>query len=191
MESIYINALTPFVQLRYLYLAKMDNKFDPKYSVDMVLDRKDKEHAKFIKELMELNKKAGEELLDGITKGKKDYRIKDIFKEEEDADGKPTGYLILKCTTKNKPIVKDCEGKTLDDSFVNTLGNGTVGRVKLCLKKSTVSTRKTVGLTCYMSTYGGSVQVKEPVIYTGGDDGGFDKADGFVAPDTTGGADDF
>lgn len=181
-NPLYINALTPFAELKHLYLAKQDTKFDPKYAVDIRFDTKDKDAKKFLKELVAMNKAAGDELMEQLpTKGKKDYRIKDIVKEEEDDQGNATGFVILKATTKEKPIVKDCDGNTLEDSFVNTLGNGTVGRVKLCLSKSTVTSRKTVGLAVYMSTFGGSVQIKTPVFYTGGDDG-FGKAEGFVAP---------
>ncbi len=186
-ENKYINAMTPMCELRFMYLGKQDTKFDPKYSVDMVFDTTVPEHRTFITQFMELNKKASDELLAELPpKGKKDWKTKDIFKTEEDAEGNATGKLILKATTKDKPIVKDAEGKTLADSFVITLGNGTVGRVKLCLKKSKVDSRKTLGLAVYMSTFGGSVQIKDPVFYSGGSaeggTGGFDKVDGFVAP---------
>jgi hypothetical protein len=183
------SVVTPFCTMKFMYLAKQDTKFDPKYSVDMVFDTTEPSHREFIEQMQKLNKDVAAELLKD-QKVKKGWNTKELFKEETDSEGNPTGKLMLKGTTKDKPVVKDCDGKVLEDSFVNTLGNGTVGRAKLCLKKSAVSTRKTLGITTYLSTFGATVQVKEPVFYEGGD--GFGKVeDGFVAPEITGGDEDF
>lgn len=156
---------TPFASLMYNYMFKQDTKFDPKYSVDLVFDPKDKEHLKFMKALKALNTEVGQELLKGITKGKQQYSVKDIFKAQEDSEGNPTGKFILKACTKEKPVVKDAAGNLIPDSVGLKIGNGSTGRAIVSYRASVVTSRKTVGLTVYLS----KAQVTEVVEYEAND----------------------
>jgi len=161
-------AFTPIAELRYAYLVKQDTKFDPKWSVTLVFDPKNNpDHKKFLKALSDANKAIGEELLKGITKGKNAFRIKDIVRAEEDSDGNTTGKYLLKVTTKIKPLLKDSQGAVVSDAVGSKIGNGSTGRVALSLKKSVVSTQKTVGLTAYFT----KAQIVELVEYSGGSGG--------------------
>jgi len=155
--------VTPIAEMKHLYLFRQDTKFDPKYGTNFIFDpKKNKEHASYLKALKELNDKVGEELLKGIQKGRNAFKIKDIVTPEEDAEGNPTGRYILKVTTKEKPTVKDALGNIIPDSVGQKIGNGSMGRAILSLKKSVVTTRKTVGITFYLS----KVQVTEVKEYT-------------------------
>jgi hypothetical protein len=184
---------TPVATLQYIYLSKPDQfkapdgtLAAPKYSVTVVLDAKDPVHAKYLKEFNELNDAVGQELLKGITKDKKSYRIKDICKEECDDNGDPTGRYFLKATTKNKPNVFDSMNKLLTDDIVGKAFGGSTGRVIMGLKKSVDTQRKTVGLVCYLD----KAQLITIVEGTSSA-GGFDVVDGgFVAPGADAGSDD-
>lgn len=185
-QNDYINdsslQKTPAVPMQYLYLATPDVKFDPKYMCTLVFDTKVPEQAEYLKKLNKLNDDVAAELLKGITKGKNAYRTKDICKPEEDDQGNLTGRFFLKITTKQKPQVFDASGALLTDDVVKRAYGGTVGRAILSLKKSIVSTQKTVGLTTYMS----KVQIIELVEGNGGGGAGFDSVEGgFTAPSFT------
>jgi len=168
--------ITPIVEFLYPYLVKQDTKFDPKWCLTLRFDPKNNPaHKDFLSKLSAANKSTGEELLKGITKGKNAYRVKDILRAEEDADGNPTGMYLLKVSTKTKPVLKDASGNPVSDHVGSSVSNGTKGRVRLALKKSTATNQKTVGLTAYFDR----VQIVELVEYSGGSDNdGFGKVDG-------------
>lgn len=159
--------LTPFVELKHLYLVKQDTKYDPKYAVDLVFDPKNNpEHKKYLGDLKILNDAIGEALLKDITKGRKEYHLKAIAKPEKDAEGEPTGRFIIKAITKEKPIVKDAVSNLMPDDLVAKAGNGSTGRAILSLRQSIVQKERTVGITFYLK----KVQIKELKVYEGGSD---------------------
>ena len=162
-KSDYVNdpklQKTPIATMQYIYLARPDVKFDPKYGVTLVLDEKIPEHAAYLANLNTLNDNIGQELLKGITKGRNAFKVKNICKPEEDDDGNPTGRWFLKATTKNKPTVVDANGVTIPDTVVGRAFGGTKGRLLLSIKKSIATQHKTVGVTLYLS----KVQITEIV----------------------------
>lgn len=171
-DSEYINMQTPIGTFRFIYLAKQDTKFDPKYSVDLIIEPGDNEdHAAFMERLEELNAKIAEELRKTIRTGAKSYNVKEIFRELEDEDGNPTGKYFLKATTKTKPVVVDAAKQTMPDDVINRCYSGTKGRLILGLRKSIVPGRKTIGLTVYLN----KVQITDPVFGSTSD---FDAVDG-------------
>ena len=186
MKNDYFNSVTPFAPFRYIWLGRQDTKFDPKYSVEIVLDPdNDPDHKQFMDDVDELNVEVADELLKGIKKGKKAYSPKEMFKEIEDDDGNPTGKYSLKATTKMKPKVVDADKNIIPDETLCRCYSGTIGRLILGLKKSVVSTRKTVGLTVYLS----KAQITEPVF---GGSSDFDAVDnGYTVGATDGEAPDF
>jgi hypothetical protein len=162
-NDLYINdpklQKTPIMPFTFIYLARPDVKFDPKYHVTGILDEKNPEHAKYLAALNTANDNVGQELLKGITKGRNAFRVKDICKAEEDDTGNPTGRWFLKATTKNKPVVVDANGNVIPDAILGRAFSGSKGRLLLSLKKSTVTNHKTTGLTLYLS----KVQITELV----------------------------
>lgn len=171
-DSEYINMQTPIGTFRFIYLAKQDTKFDPKYSVDLIIDPGDnEEHAAFMERIEELNTKVAEELRKTIKTGAKSYNVKEIFRELEDENGNPTGKYVLKATTKTKPVVVDAGRQVMPDDVINRCYGGTKGRLILGLRKSIVSGRKTIGLTVYLN----KVQITAPVFGSTSD---FDEVDG-------------
>lgn len=172
---------TPAVPMQFLYLVTPDvyvdkqsgKSADPKYMLTLVFDTKVPEQAEYLRKLNKLNDDVAAELLKDITKGKNAFRTKDICKAEEDDQGNLTGRYFLKITTKQKPQVFDASGNLLTDDVVKRAYGGTIGRAILSLKKSVVSTQKTVGLTTYMS----KVQIIELVEGNGGG-AGFDSVEG-------------
>ena len=173
-NSDYTFAVSPIVPLNYLYLASMDTKFDPKYSITLMINPANKEEKEFMISIFKLNKDAHDALLKDIKANKKSYRLKEsIFSEAVDAEGNPTGLFRMKATTKQKPAVVDAEGNQLGDEETKKLYSGTKGRVKLSLRKSVATQQKTLGLAVYFS----GVQIIDPV-FGGGGDGGFDAVEG-------------
>lgn len=174
--------MTPIVTLKYLYLHKPDEKYDPKYQVTLVFDGNNKAHKAYMDNLNEANTEAGQELLKEITKGRNAYRIKEIFRPEEDDDGNLTGRYLLKATTKKKPMVVDAQGQVIPDSILSKIGYGSEGRAILYIKPSTVSTQRTVGLTIYLSKVQVTKFLERPEGSSGfgAVEGGFNAAD--VAP---------
>jgi hypothetical protein len=171
-DSEYINMQTPIGTFRFIYLARQDTKFDPKYSVDLIIEPGDNEdHATFMERVEELNAKIAEELRKTIKTGAKSYNVKEIFRELEDEDGNPTGKYFLKATTKTKPVVVDAAKKVIPDDVINRCYSGTKGRLILGLRKSIVPGRKTIGFTVYLN----KVQITEPVFGSTSD---FDAVDG-------------
>lgn len=169
---------TPEGVMSYIYLVKPDQYKAPdgtlgapKFSVTLALDTKNPEHAAYLKAFNDLNDSVGQELLKGIVKDKKAYRIKDICKEECDAEGNPTGVYFLKATTNaddlkgNRKVISvvDSNKATIPSATVSRAFGGTKGRLILGLKKSTDSNRKTVGLVVYLE----KVQITELVEGTG------------------------
>lgn len=147
---------TPICGTLFLHLFTPDRYKNPdgtlapeKYCVTLVLDPKRPDHKKFMNELSALNKTVGEEILSAMTKGKSAYKVKDMFKPEEDADGNPTGKYHLKVTSNKKPLVFDSDDKVIPDSLGTTVYGGSTARVRLSLKKSTITMNKTTGLVAY------------------------------------------
>lgn len=160
-RDLYINdpglQRSPIAEFKYIYLARPDIKFDPKYSVTLVLDEDNPEHEAFMTAVNAVNDVVGQELLKDITKGRSSFKIKEVFKPEEDEDGNPTGRYLLKVTTKNKPMVVDSQGILVPDAVLGKAFSGSKGRVLLSIRKSTVTQQKTVGLTLYLN----KVQITE------------------------------
>lgn len=184
----YTYVTSPIGTFLFPYLVKQDTKFDPKWSVTLQLSPKDNpDHKKFLAEVKALNETVGKELLDGITKGKSAYRIKDLIKVDEDADGNITGTYSIKFSTKTKPAVYDAAGKQIPDEIAGTIFGGSKGRVAISFKRSTNTSQKTVGLVAYFT----KVQVTEIVKGNAGGDGasgdsGFGAVEGGFVVDTTG-----
>lgn len=182
---------TPIATMQYIYLARPDQfkapdgtLAAPKFSVTMVLDSKDPVHAAYLKAFNDLNDAVAAELLKGITRDRKSYRVKDICKEECDDNGDPTGRYFLKATTKNKPNVYDGANKLLSDDIIGKAFGGSTGRVIMALKKSVDTQRKTVGLVCYLD------KAQLITIAEGtGSAGGFDVVDGGLGGGDTSGDD--
>lgn len=165
---------TPICPMQYIYLATPDQYKSPdgklaapKYCVTLVLDAKIPEVAAYLKTLNELNDSIGQELIKGVIKDKKSFRIKDICKAEEDESGLETGRYFLKAATNaldlnGNPkalIVVDAQKKPMDKAALARCYSGTMGRVILSLKKSLDTNRKTAGLVLYLD----KVQITEIV----------------------------
>lgn len=180
-DMIYMT--TPIGTLQYPWLVKQDTKFDPKWCVTLQLDPKNNpDHKEFLAKLKKANEDVGKELIDAITKGKSAYRIKELIKADEDADGNPTGTYSIKCSTKQKPQLYDAKGAAIPDEVGATIWGGSKGRIALSLKKSTATTQKTCGLAIYFT----KVQVTEVVKGTGStSDSGFGEIEGGFTVDTT------
>ena len=156
---------TPEADLKYIYLARPDDKFGtPKYSVTVILEpEKDKAHKAYVNKLLKLNDEVAQEKIAEVKSGRKAYRVKDLLREEEDDEGEPTGRLLLKIQTQKVPIVIDSAKNQIGPNILGTVGSGSRGIVKVSWKKGTNSTQKTAGLIAYMNVYPGapSVQILE------------------------------
>ena len=61
------NTYDTYRNLKYLYLHKPDEKYDPKYQVTLVFDGNNKAHKAYMDNLDEANTEAGQELLKEIA----------------------------------------------------------------------------------------------------------------------------
>lgn len=167
--SDYLNntglEFTPEAALKYIYLARPDDKFGtPKYSVTVILEpNKDEAHKDYVDRLLKLNDEVAQEKIAEVKSGRRAYRVKDLFREEEDDVGEPTGRLLLKIQTQRVPIVIDSAKNQIGPNILGTVGSGSRGIVKVSWKKGINSTQKTAGLIAYMNVYPGapSVQILE------------------------------
>lgn len=178
--------MTPVCPMQYIFLGKPDQYKapdgtlgTPKFSTTLSIDSKIPENMEYLKHLNELNDTIGQELLKGITKDRKQYRIKDVCKEIEDDSGMGTGVYLLKATTnaldKNgnpkELSVVDGNKVPMSKSALCSCFNGTQGRLILSLKKSIDTQRKTVGIVLYLD----KAQITE-VVHGTGSSLGFDGA---------------
>lgn len=106
---------------------------------------------------------------------------KDLAKTLKEAGGvvkkdDKMGYCIT-VKSKNRPEVKDCQLNNLDDSTINSIGNGTLAEVSIALAPSKFA---------YASHYLNGVKIVD-LIKREGTAGGtpFEKTEGFVANRTT------
>lgn len=162
--------LTPEVRLSWLYLSKPDIKFgDPKYQATLTFDPSVPEQAAYVDKLERLNAEAAQRVLQDITKGRSAYQVKQLFTPVEDSDGNLTGEVSLKLTTKKKPTVYDKDDRIMAEDVLATAGNGSKGRARIYFVESAVSSRRTAGLTTYLSR----LQITQVVEYAGANGGGF------------------
>ena len=197
-----INVTSPKAKALWCKFKEPDTKFNHKgeYSTSLVLDPNDTAVAKYIDRLEELRDMAYNETCETLGAAKaKAVRVADVFAEEYDQDGNPTGNIIVKVKMNNvedrkdrgdtaEILVVDAKKNKLSIKEAPLVGNGSVIRAVSYANPYYMASTKTVGISHIWS----KMQIIELNEYTGGGGDDFDEEDGFVEQkETVADVDDF
>jgi len=169
-------------------------------STSLACDPDDPAVAAFVERLEELRDTAYSEAVEtfGPAKGKQ-VKVRDVFTEEFDKEGNPTGKIIFKAKLKDIDIRKEkgdqctitvVDAKRNPMKTVPLVGNGSIVRLVVYANPYYMANTKEVGISMIWT----KMQIIELVEFNGGGADGFDDEDGFEAAasdDSMGSEDDF
>lgn len=161
-----------------------DYKFNAKgiLSTDLVCDPEDKAVQNFIAKLEEIRDTALLEARETLGAKGKGLKAREIYKDEYDQDGEPTGNIVFKFALKdvddkeppkNKIKVFDAKVKEIKD--VPLVGNGSIIKCNAYANPYYMATTKEIGISLLWQ----QMQILELNEYGGAS--AFDEEDGFEA----------
>lgn len=178
-------AITPICEARWVHLQKPQTKYNASgvYSVDLILDPSVPEHAEF----MQMCQEFSQEVFDDHTadlkpKLKERCKLFTPIREEENEDGEPTGFYIMRVkqnriikkrdetTTKFTPKLVDSRGHEIKN-LKEAIGNGSELRVAVFLMPFENKNSGEIGVTAKLN----AVQIVKLVPYGSSS---FDTVDG-------------
>lgn len=169
-KKMYEVFITPIGELQYPWITAPDTRWDP----DGVFQTKMRIPFEDAQQIIAQLEKARDDFFQTLDSQKqKNYRKADVFEEETDDEGNPTGNVVLKFKLKQvvtpksgedfrqKPVVVDKDGEPIT---VPVYG-GTRAKVKGQIVPYTNAAQKVSGITLRMK----GVEVHELVTSGGGD----------------------
>lgn len=182
------NVTTPKGKALWCKIAEPDRKYTPtgELSMSLVCDPEDVTVMTFIARLEETRDIALAETKKTLGAKGGAYTTKEVFTEEYDQEGEPTGKIIFKMKLKDIDGRKE-RGKqhsiTVVDAkrhIVNPIplvGNGSDVKCVVFANPYSMASTKSVGISLIWD----KMQIIELVAFGGGDTDGFDDEDGFEA----------
>jgi len=183
------SVVTPLGEALWVKVVEPDYKFDTngKYSADLVVDPKDETVAAFVKTMEGLRDRALAEAKENLTPAKaKQVVTRDVFHEDTDKEGNPTGNIVLKTKANaidyqgNAVSVPVFNAKGIEEQDWNSLiGNGSKLKLQLWASPYHMANGNYVGVSYKLK----KVQIIELSEYSGGGDEGFgdETGEGFGA----------
>lgn len=155
------NIASPKGRALWCRVTEPDRKYNDKgnYSTELILDGNSEETQVFVRKLEELRDTAYAETVETLGKVKsKGIVVKDVYKEELDEEGEPTGNLIFKFQMRdvdtrkeNKKqhhiIVKDAQQQEIDPADVPLVGNDSIIRCVAFANPYYMPSNKSVGVS--------------------------------------------
>jgi len=181
-----INVTTPKGTTLWCKIAEPDRKYTPtgELSMSLVCDPGDPTVVTFISKLEEIRDIALAETKATLGAKGGAYTTKEVFSDEYDQEGEPTGKIIFKMKLKDIDGRKE-RGKqhsiTVVDAKRNIVspiplvGNGSKVKCVVFANPYSMASTKSVGISLIWD----KMQIIELVAFGGGDAGGFDDEDGF------------
>ena len=165
-----------------------DREFNPKgmYSVDLVCAPEGQGVPEFVEKLETLRDTALEQANKGKPKPKQ-YKAREVYKEEYDAEGEPTGNIIFKFKMNNVDDRKPGQNKvrlvgpkaSKGEIPMVTIGNGSTIRCAGFANPYAMASDKTIGVSLILE----KVQLINLIEYGGGDE--FEDEEGDLPEDLT------
>lgn len=160
------------------------------YSTSLICNPDDAATKVFIEKLEELREAAYSETVETLGAVKaKGLKQKDVYVDELDEDGEPTGNIIFKFTMKdvddkepgkNRIKVVDAKTKPITPKDLPLVGNGSTIRCVAYANPYYMANTKEVGISLIWE----SMQLIKLNEYSGGGVTGFDEEDGYEATNT-------
>jgi len=183
------NVTTPKGKALWCKIAEPDRKYTPtgELSMSLVCDPGDPTVVAFISKLEEVRDIALAETKKTLGAKGGAYTTKEVFSEEYDQEGEPTGKVIFKMKLKDIDGRKE-RGKQHSITVVDAkrqvvnpiplVGNGSDVKCVVFANPYSMASTKSVGVSMIWD----KMQIIELISFGGGDAGGFDEEDGFEAP---------
>lgn len=189
-----INITSPKGKAKWCKIVEPERTYNPKgtYSVDLVCDPNNEAVKVFVSQLEALRDKAFEETCETLGSVKaKGVLAKEVFQEETDRDGEPTGNIVFKFKMSNvddrKPgqnKIEVVDAKRQPIRRVPLVGNDSEIRCVAFANPYYMASNKAVGISLLWS----KMQLIELKSFGSGDD--FEDEEGFTATDSDGFSDE-